>query len=91
VSLVLVLNVLVGGFVVLELGESVVFSMLDGVSDLVDDLVVLGNADEFNLTFFALVGSVVHGADIVLPLSEADVASNGFEVLVGVGLDLTGG
>jgi len=92
VSLVLVLDVLVGGFVALELGESVVFSVLDGVSDLVDDLVVvLGNADELNLTFFALVGSVVHGADIVLLLSEADVASNGFDVLVGVGLDLAGG
>jgi len=92
VSLVLVLNVLVGRFVVLKLGQSVLFSMLDGVLDLTDDLVVvLGNADELNLALVALVWSVVHGADGVLPLSEADVVANGFDVLVGVGLDLTGG
>ena len=91
VSLVLVLEVLVGGLVGLELGQSVLFSVLDGVLDVAGDLVVLGNADELNLTLVALVRSVVHGADIVLLLGEADVASNRLDLLVGVGLDLVGG
>jgi len=87
----LVLNGLAGRFIVLKLGQCVLFSMLDGVSDLADNLgVVLVNADELNLALITLVRSVVHGADIVLLLSEAELVSNGFDVLVGVWLDLVG-
>jgi hypothetical protein len=90
--LVLVLNGLAGRFVVLELGQGVLFSVLDGVSDLVDNLgVVLVNAEELNLALVTLVRGVVHGADIVLLLGEADLVSNGFDVLVGVRLDLASG
>jgi hypothetical protein len=85
----LVFNFLVGIFVVLKLGQSVLFSILDGVLDLTHELGVgLGNADVLNLALVAVVGSVVHGADIVLLLSEADVVANGFDMLVGEWLDL---
>lgn len=90
--LVGVVNVLVGRLVALKLGQSVLFSVLDGVLDLLGKLgVTLGNADVLNLAFCALIRSVVHWADIVFLLGEAEIVSEGFDVLVVVGLDFGGG